>query len=265
MKTIITTITFFIFTFTICMISHAQTAQEKAQEIRAAGQTAEQSQSATETRNINDSAWSNAKQGSGTPDMEQGNTIDIISNNDGETPQDEPSTFDNPETEDTTPWKTELTAIIGIFAASMVALLVATKLIHNGISYLPHARIGTALAFVAAAALAIALGLAVMIMFKYKQYMLGGIWAAVCGAGIAACLTAAFTGIHQTNTVVMHLKAFIARHFLAIGIAMTAVCSAGAGYAFYYSTQVADKYKQEQQCKNNPSSPDCTKTQETQK
>ena len=77
--------------------SYAQSAQEKAQEIRAAGQESEQSQSATEIRNTNDSVWSNAKQGSGTPDMEHSKTVDIISDNKNEPPQDKPSTFDKPE------------------------------------------------------------------------------------------------------------------------------------------------------------------------
>lgn len=266
MKKIITITAFLAFVLATCTnISYAQSAQQKSYEIQAAGQESEQSQSATEIRNTNDSVWSNAEQGSGTPDMEHGKTVDIISDNKNEPPQDKPSTFDKPETEEETPWKSTLNTIIAIFALSMVALLAAAKMINDGISNLPSARIGSALAFTAAAALAIALGMAFLIMFSYDQYTLGGIWAGVCVAGIAACLTAGFTGIHQVNQVVMHLKAFIARHFLAIGIAMAAACSAGAGYAIYYSAKVSDEYKQEQQCKNNPSSPDCQKTQETQK
>lgn len=238
--------------------SYAQTAQQKASEINAADKSAVQSQSATEAKDINNAAWDGAKQGSGS--SIDGKTIDIIGGYAPVSEKNEETSFDEPKSEDVTPWKTELISIISTFSAAMIALFIATILIHQGISTPLRAKIGMTIAFAAVAACTAALGLAITIMIKYKQYALGGMWAGVCGAGIASCLVAAFAGINQYKVVALHLKSFLAKHIAAIGLTLFGICSAGAGVAYYFTPQMENRpQQQEQDCTQNPDSSECQK------
>ena len=77
--------------------AYAANAKDKANEINAAGKSAVQSQSATESRGINNAAWDGASQGGGTPSAKKGQTIDIIGGNAPGVPKDEKSSFDEPK------------------------------------------------------------------------------------------------------------------------------------------------------------------------
>ena len=136
------------------MPSFAQTAQQKADEIKNAGQAAEQTQSATEARDINNAAWDGAEQGSGS--SIDGKTIDIIGGDAPAPSKDEKSTFDAPESEDITPWKDALTAVFSSFTAAIALCLAASVLLATStnkiIEYSPiKLRIAQAM-FIAAAA-----------------------------------------------------------------------------------------------------------------
>ena len=267
MKKILTIIAFFTFTFTLCMnISYAQTTQDKAQEIQAAGQEAEQSQSATETRNINDSEWSNAEQGSGTPDMEHSQTVDIISNNEDTPPQDEPSTFDKPETEDATPWRIMLISMTSAFMSAMVLLTIGAAIIganrkqdaiRNADIGRYRLKIGTILCSIAAALCAAVIGIAVTIMVKYNQYLLGGIWAGLGAMGVAACIATILLGRHAQYEWITAMYDTLVKRTMIIGLLLAGIGLAGGAAASYYSYKTNADMEAKKYCEQNPDDANC--------
>ncbi len=186
MRKIITLICFFVFAISVAIPTFAQgNSQQKANEINAAGQQSIQSNSASEARNIGDAVWNGSKNGNASSSMNAGKTIDIISNNEDTVPQDKPSTFDKPKTEDATPWKGLLIALCSTFMsgiALMLATFIAAESVRNAdLSEKAWGFANTAITVMLLASVAIfiaAIVMATIIILKYKQYLMGSIWAA---------------------------------------------------------------------------------------
>ena len=239
--------------------SYAQTAKDKANEINAAGKSAVQSQSATESRNINNAAWDGASHGGGTPSAKGGQTIVIMRENASGVPEDEKSYFDAPESEDVTPWKELLTGLVSTFMAATGLLAAAAAILgRNGwesnklVTEELLSKIGIALAIAALAAFTSALALATVLMIKYKQYVLGSIWASGAALGIADCVftiaygRAAYKRWYDNRG--MH------RLIMALGLLTAAIGLGGGGYLAYHSFQQTDQPQDNQDKKTSCSS-----------
>ena len=120
--------------------SYAQTAQDKANEINAAGKSAVQSQSATESRGINNAAWEGAGQGGETSSTSGIHTIDLIGGNSPSTQEDEKSSLEEPKTEDATPWKGLLIGLISSLMGAFALLAAAALLAHHTDSFDNHPK-----------------------------------------------------------------------------------------------------------------------------
>jgi len=239
------------------MPSYAQTAQQKANEIKNAGQAAEQTQSATESRDINNAAWDGAEQGGGS--SMDGQTIDIIGGTAPDTAQNEKSYFDTPESEDITPWKDALTAVFSSFTAAIALCLAASVLLatstNKNIEYQPiKLRIAQALFIAAAAACAVAVAFATVIMVKYEQYQLGGIWAGAAAAAMATSIAMAASCQSLWNKAddvsVSETYASAAKKATILSFCLTAAAGAAGGYASYNSYNALQDAEQEKQSIN---------------
>lgn len=212
------------------MPSYAQTAQQKANEIKNAGQAAEQTQSATEARDINNSAWDGAEQGSGS--SIDGKKIDIIGGDAPVPSQEEKPAFDVPESEDVTPWKNDLT-------------------IDNSPIKL---RIAQAMFIAAAAACAVALAFATVIMVKHNQYQLGGIWAGAAAAAMATSIAMAANCQSLWNKAdevsMSEIYASAAKKATILSFCLTVASGAAGGYASYNSYKALQKAEQDKQSIN---------------
>ena len=231
------------------MPAFAQNAQKKANEINDAGKNAVHSQSAAESRNINNAAWDGSDSGGGTPDGKNG-TIDIIGgNNPDKHMEDNPSTFDKPESEDVTPWKKLITAMLSTLAAASALLVAASALMIKYAKYdwagYTTLEIANKLGYIAAALFAAVLAMSVVLMVKHKQYLLGGMWGGLATLGIASSLTVALRHdnvgcsekVWYTEYAPKYIKTAI------IGIVMAMAGFAGTGTLSYYSYQQADQHQ----------------------
>ena len=240
------------------MPSYAQTAQQKASEINTAGKSAEQSQSSTESRDINNAAWDGAK-GNVSSALTGNNVAMLGGTGNNEQPQ-EKSSFENTKVENITPWKDYQNAIIYATTAALVMLLLAHMLMVDGFcditvqNTVKH-KIGIALAWAAAAAFATALGFSIAIMTKYQQYALGGVYATFCTIGIAACIMSALGGADG-------LKPYAARGILTelatigafTGVIMS-ICVLGTRVGGYlHDNETIKNY-----CEKNPNHKQCDK------
>lgn len=239
--------------------AYAANSKDKADEINAAGRNSVQSQSATESRSINNAAWDGASQGGGTPSAKGGQTIDIMGGNASGVPEDEKSSFDAPESEDVTPWKELLTGLVSTFMAATGLLAAAAAILgRNGwagnklVKEELLSKIGIALAIAALAAFTSALALATVLMIKYKQYVLGSIWASGAALGIADCVftiaygRAAYKRWFDNRG--MH------RLIMALGLLTAAIGLGGGGYLAYHSFQQTDQQQDNQDKKTSSSS-----------
>lgn len=271
MKKTILAISFLFLTATafFAVPSYAQTTQEKADEINVAGQSAEQSQSATEARNTNDSAWSGTEQGGGTPDMEHAKTVDIISDNKGGIPQDVPSTFDEQNTEDVTPWKAELERIYCLFGVAMALCVAATTILFTLNKFMTpgqyvKCRIAQAMFSIAAATCAAAVVFSTMIMVKYEQYMMGGILAGAATLGLGVCIAMVIrtqilsaAADPDVASSMSEIFAKAARKMAIISACLVGAAGIAGGYATFNSIKTTDNVKAEY-CEQHPESQTCT-------
>ncbi len=237
--------------------SYAQTAKDKANEINAAGKSAVQSHSATESRSINNAAWDGS--GKGGVSVQDGKKIDIIGGNTQSTQEDEKSSFDAPESEDVTPWKELLTGLVSTFMAATGLLAAAAAILgRNGwkgnelVKEELLSKIGIALAIAALAVFTSAMALATVLMIKYKQYVLGSIWASGAALGIADCVftiaygRAAYKRWYDNRG--MH------RLIMALGLLTAAIGIGGGGYLAYHSFQQTGQQQDNQDKKTSSSS-----------
>ena len=255
MKKIILSITA-IFLFA-AMPAFAQNAQRKANEINAAGKSAVQSQSATESRSINNAAWDGSGSGSGTPEGKNG-TIDIIGgNNSDERTEDNPSTIDKPESEDVSPWKNLITAMMATLAAASALLAAAAAVMIRQTSFMASSRtlmeIGQRLAYAAIPVFAAVLAMSVVLMVKHKQYLLGGLWAGIATIGIAAAVAMSITSCPGGCTKEVWYRDYVPQYVRSavIGIIMALTGFAGGGTLSYYSYKNADDAGSRQQNTDN--------------
>ncbi|MBO4555828.1 MAG: hypothetical protein J5706_03640 [Elusimicrobiales bacterium] len=239
------------------MPSFAQTAQQKANEIKNAGQAAEQTQSATEARDINNAAWDGAEQGSGS--SIDGKTIDIIGGDAPVPSQEEKPAFDVPESEDVTPWKNDLTAVFSSFTAAIALCLAASVLLATSTNKIIDnspikLRIAQAMFIAAAAACAVALAFATVIMVKHNQYQLGGIWAGAAAAAMATSISMAANCQSLWNKAdevsMSEIYASAAKKATILSFCLTVASGAAGGYASYNSYKALQKAEQDKQSIN---------------
>ena len=100
-------------------------------------------------------------------------------------------------------------------------------------------------------------GLAITIMSKYKQAELGGMWLGICGAGLAACAVAAVAGIAAYKGAQTGVMGFLAAHIKAILLIMALAGGIGSAVAGSQGTDLADKDKAKQYCKDHPDDSTC--------
>lgn len=242
MKTLLTKFILATFAFMpmLVMPLAAQTAQQKADEINASGQAAEQTQSATDSRAIDNAAWDSA-QGGPSEDISSGKT-DIIGGDSTVQNDEEKSTFDSINPEDVTPWKAELELIHQIVMYALSAMMVGAFILTAG-ERSARTVIGTAIIFAAAAACAVAMALSIVVMAKYKQYALGGLWLGICTLCTGMCVSAALCGIDEFRNA-----ATSTRHYMTTKIALFASLMAVGGMigAFVSSNKTEETVQQQQ-------------------
>ena len=255
MKTILIKFIFATFAFMpmLVMPLAAQTVQQKANEINASGQAAEQTQSATDSRAIDNAAWDSA-QGGTSEDISSGKT-DIIGGDSTVQNDEEKSTFDSINPEDVTPWKAELELIHQIVMYALSAMMVGAFILTAG----ERTVIGTAIIFAAAAACAVAMALSIVVMAKYKQYALGGLWLGICTLCTGMCVSAALCGIDEFKNA-----ATSTRHYMTTKIALFASLMAVGGMigAFVSSNKTEETVQQQQRdaiCPQDPDNQICDK------
>ena len=245
------------------MPSYTQTAQQKANEINAAGQTAVQSQSATEAREINNAAWDGSEQGNGGTPEGKNVTIDIIGGDAPAPSEEEKSAFDTPESEDITPWKDALTVVFSSFCAALALSLLASVLLSaatgRSIEYSTYLklRIAQAMFIAAAAACATAVAFATIIMVKHQQYQLGGIWAGAAAAAMAINIAMAakcqpLCAKAHPNNMLSSSKVYeeAVKKTVILSYCLTAAAAAAGGYATYNSYNALQDAEQEKQSIN---------------
>lgn len=239
--------------------AYAANSKDKADEINATGRNSVQSHSATESRSTNNAAWDGAGQGGGLLQLKEAQTIDIMGGNDSGVPEDEKSSFDAPESDDVTPWKELLTGLVSTFMAATGLLAAAAAILgRNGwkgnelVKEELLSKIGIALAIAALAVFASAMALATVLMIKYKQYVLGSIWASGAALGIADCVftiaygRAAYKRWFDNRG--MH------RLIMALGLLTAAIGLGGGGYLAYHSFQQTGQQQDNQDKKTSSSS-----------
>ena len=230
----------------VSMPAFAQNTFEKAKDTNAAGKSATQSQSATESRNINNSAWDGSGNGSGTPEGKNG-TIDLIGgNNPDERMEDKPSTFDKPESEDATPWKDLLTSIVSTIMGAMAMLATAALVSYfatthnyrvNSEDWATHIqKIARAIAIAAVAVLAVAMALATTLMIKYGQHLLGGLWLGCATLGMASgiAMIVGTSKLADESCYYINYKKICAI-LMTTTLAVAAIGVGGGGYLAYKS------------------------------
>lgn len=242
--------------------SFAQNTQQKANEINAAGKTAAQSQSATDARATQNAVWDGSAKSSGTTSDANAGQIDTIGGNaeDSRT-QDTPSTFDKPESEDITPWMTELYAMMGLIGGAFTLMLIISFLIQGACSRNSPgtAKVATVMAGIATAMCAAALALAIVLMVKYKQTSLGMAWAIASVLAMTVCLTAAFTGVNAYKNAETDTYSSMAANFAAIGCLLSCVViGGGISYACITTFSQTDKIMKEY-CPAHPDYNGCDK------
>lgn len=242
------------------MPSFAQNTQQKANDINAAGATAVQSESATEARNTNNEAWDGATKGDGTTSDANAGQIDIIGGNaeDSRT-QEEPSTFDNPESEDVTPWKTEMYAMMGLLGGAFLLLMILSIMISLACAGNSPglAMAATIMAGIATAMCAAALALAIVLIVKYKQTELGITWAIVSTLAMTFCLIAAFTGVNAYKGALNDTYSVFAARFAPIGCIFFGSVMA---FSMFYAMDKTDKTEKKElmeYCQTHPDYQDC--------
>ena len=240
--------------------SFAQNTQKKANEINAAGKSATQSQSATDASATQNEAWDGSAKNSGTAPNAKGGQIDIIGGNaeDSRT-QEEPSTFDNPETEDVTPWKTEMYAMMGLLGGAFLLMMILSIMIS--LAYAGNspglAMAATIMAGIATAMCAAALALALVLIIKYKQTELGITWAIVSTLAMTFCLVAAFTGVNAYKGALNDTYSVFAARFAPIGcIVFGSVMTFSMFYAVD-KTGKTEKKELMEYCQTHPDYQDC--------
>jgi len=261
MKNIIFALSMIIFFAAVPAFSY--TSQQKAGEINAAGKSAVQAKSAAEARNIGNEVWDGSAKGGGTPSSEsEGKSFDIIGgNNEDSRIQDKPSTFDKPESEDITPWSTEVFTMLGLLSGAFFMMMALSMIIsaacatHNP----SKAIVATVMAGIAASMCAAALALAIVLIAKYKQTKLGTVWAIAATLAMTTCIAAAFAGINAYRNAATDTYATIVARFASIGSTlggMFILVPAIAGLFVY--TSETDKVMQEH-CVTNPDYNGCEK------
>ena len=246
-------------------------ARQDALNIDSAGKQASQAESAEQSRNINDSSWSGANRSTSDSGMSVNSRVGIVGGNAPDSSQtQQPSSFEPSEAEDITPWRTELNAIYGLFAGAMALLGVAALMMNRQAGYPTvedsvRGAIGMALAATAAAACVAALSLSVIIMIKYKQYVLGGMWAALCTMGIVSGVAAAYAGYNHWRRFDHIMRSFITGYMNYIGLfLMLAGGVAGAAAAGVSEFIINDKHEK-QYCAQHADNPKCPGSASTQK
>ncbi len=241
-------------------ISYAQNTKQKAQEINTASQAAQQTQSATDARNIGNEVWDGSAKGSGTPETTNGKTVDIIGGgeNIGQN-NEQKSSFDPKNPEVITPWSNEIRTIVKLLAGAMAGLFVAALIIarcrtlhKSG----PDTIVATIMAAAAAAACAYALALAIQVILKHGQTQLGTMWAVVCGVQMLGCIQAVYAGIDAYRNAAARTMSYLAVHAAGIGALITmATFISGAG--IYVKTVHDETEAVKQYCQTTPDHPDC--------
>ena len=218
----------------------AQTAQQKANEINAAGKSAAQSQSAEESRSINNAAWDGSNGGSGT-DID-GKTIDPIGGNAPEEKKDESSVPETSESENVTPWEGELgaLALAAIFLdADTMASCVA------GIVFCA-AAIGMCIAMIA---------ISMVIMIKYKQAAMGSVWLATATALLGLSIFAMVSGIKNGKRIKANAGAVndATASSLKTLTKFLGVIGVGGGFMDAYSDKINEKTEKKEDKKDSGS------------
>ena len=247
--------------------SYAQTAKDKANEINAAGKSAVQSQSTTESRGINNAAWDGSAKGGVS--VQDGKKIDIIGGNTQSTQEDEKTSFDEPETKDVTPWKGVLIGLVSSMMSAFALLAAASLVAYHAKSFENHPqgyelsnkflKIAAVMAAVAIAACVAAIALATVIMLKYKQYELGGIWLGGASVGLISGIALIATTRHLGGRLGWYNDNYnkIIGTMMAIELSLSILGICGGGYyAYRLFTQSTgqENTQQEQQDEKTSSS-----------
>lgn len=152
-----------------------------------------------------------------------------------------------------TPWQKEILAIQIMFTAALSLLAVAAAFGSSQIGKI----VAIAIAATATAACAACVALAIVLMTKYNQKKLGGMWLALCGAGMAACAVAAIAGIAAYKGAIGGLMGTLAAHVKAIMIAVGVVGGLAGGIGGSFANNLADEDKAKEYCKEHKDSSEC--------
>ena len=218
----------------------AQTAKQKAQDINAAGQAAEQSQSATDARSINNAAWDGG-QSSNSSDLD-GKTIAPLGGNAPDNKnEEEPSVPETSESENVTPWESEMDAIKGLLGGILGALALAAIFLDAdtmascvaGIVFCA-AAIGMCIAMIA---------ISMVIMIKYKQAAMGSVWLATATALLGLSIFAMVSGIKNGKRIKANAGAVndATASSLKTLTKFLGVIGVGGGFMDAYSDKINEK------------------------
>ncbi|MBO4555715.1 MAG: hypothetical protein J5706_03075 [Elusimicrobiales bacterium] len=229
----------------------AQTAQQKANEINAAGKSAAQSQSAEESRSINNAAWDGSQGGSGT--SFDGGVIDPIGGNAPEEKKDESSVPETSESENVTPWEGEMDAIKGLLGGILGALALAAIFLDAdtmascvaGIVFCA-AAIGMCIAMIA---------ISMVIMIKYKQAAMGSVWLATATALLGLSIFAMVSGIKNGKRIKANAGAVndATASSLKTLTKFLGVIGVGGGFMDAYSDKINEKTEKKEDKKDSGS------------
>lgn len=182
----------------------AQNSQQKAQEIRNAENAAMKSDSATKSRGIGNEAWDGAKQGNSTNELD-GKQVDVIGGNSNTPTEDngQETTITPSETENVTPWESEMDAVKGLLGGILGALALAA--IFLDAKAMPSCVAGIVFCGAAILMSVALMAVAMVIMFKYQQFAMGGVWLATGTALLVLSIYAMVKGIGNARQI--HLNA----------------------------------------------------------
>ena len=221
---------------------------------------------ASESRTIMDQAWEGTAVGGDA--QQQIDASDLLPGDKAEMPSGEKPGYrphggggrnvnpEIPEVEtptNTTPWQKEILAIQIMFTAALSLLAVAAAFGSSQIGKI----VAIGIAATATAACAACVALAIVLMTKYNQKKLGGMWLALCGAGMAACAVAAIAGIAAYKGAIGGLMGTLAAHVKAIMIAVGVVGGLAGGIGGSFANNLADEDEAKKYCKEHKDSSEC--------
>ena len=235
---LLTEVAFIVAAFFIMPLS-AQTARQQAQDINAAGSEAQKSQSATESRSINDSSWYGSKKGQ-TSNI-TGDTVDIIGGDAPNSKKQENSVPETSESENVTPWEGEMDAIKGLLGGILGALALAA--IFLDADTMASCVAGIVFCAAAAAMCIAMISISMVIMIKYKQAAMGAVWLATGASLFALTIYAMISGIKNGKRIKANAGAVndATASSLKTLTKFLGVIGVGGGFMDAYSDKINEK------------------------